>query len=166
MGVGPPPEDAVFASVYLLKAASDGTSTEWDVNASWTSVVRRPDWSRSGGVGGWVRADTFTVEPLYNASRDGGSRGGVGGGGAVVIDISTPISTPLEGTTRTNMTDADVDSGVRVIGVRHAWERYPQCSMYDGAGGWDHREDAIAATPFCFDLASLAPCSPARIPNP
>jgi hypothetical protein len=28
----------------------------------------------------------------------------------------------------------------RVTGVRYGWGRYLQCSLYNGAGGWDHRQ--------------------------
>lgn len=151
---GPPTEDTVFPSVYLQRSAPEGVSAEWDVNASWTSVVRS-DWS--DGDGWWVRADRFTVEPLHGDKSDAKTRGG--GGGAVVVEAAVSVRVPggLH----------SVDSvRVRVTGVRYAWERYPQCSLYDGAGGWDHREDAIAATPFCFDVASDALCLPTRIPDP
>jgi hypothetical protein len=189
---GPPPEGTVFPSVYLQQAAPAGTSVEWDVNASWTSVVRRSD----VGDGWWVRAHSFTVEPLHGRDEDkggGGGRGegGGGGGGAVVVEVSIPgiaavraVDFPDGVNDVNNVNGADdadeagdamgvaassnvYSSGgmlVRVLGVRYAWERYPQCSLYDGAGGWDHREGAIAAAPFCF--AGDRPCPPAKIPSP
>jgi hypothetical protein len=73
--------------------------------------------------------------------------------GAVTVEVTVPGEV------------AKADA-VSVSGVRYAWERYPQCSLYDGYGGWDHGEDAIAATPFCYDVEKDAPCPPTKIPNP
>lgn len=151
---GPPAEDTVFPSVYLQRAAPEGVSAEWDVNASWTSCVRS-DWSDGDG---WVRADNFTVKPLHDGGDETDARTKGGGGGAVVVEVAVSVRIPG----RVHSVDSVT---VRVTGVRYAWERYPQCSLYDGAGSWDHREDAIAATPFCFDVASDALCLPTRIPD-
>lgn len=42
-----------------------------------------------------------------------------------------------------------------MIGVRYAWEQWPQCSLYNGKGGPDNHT-GIAATPFCWN--GTAPC--------
>ena len=54
--------------------------------------------------------------------------------------------------------------GETVTGVRYAWERYPQCALYNGEGSHPEFEDAIAAAPFCFDVEANAPCEPVDIP--
>ena len=69
-------------------------------------------------------------------------RGGVAGEGSIVV--------------RTH--------GEKVTGVRYAWERYPQCALYNGEGSHPEFEDAIAAAPFCFDVEANAPCEPVDIP--
>ena len=137
----PPPEGAVFSSVYLHRTAPDGVSMEWDVNASWTSVARS-GWSTTGG---WVRADTFLVENTGDEAPEDAA--------AVVVEVTVPGG----------LAKGEV---VSVSAVRYAWERYPQCSLYDGSGSWDHREDGIAATPFCYDVDADAPCPPTKISNP
>ena len=154
----PPPEDAVLAFINLQKAASDGDSTECDVNASWTSVVRS-DWPVNGGDqrGGWVRADNFTVvDPPAPAPAPALALAPAAAAADrfVIVDVEIPGEVARAG--------VDV---VSVSGVRYAWERYPQCSLYDGTGGWDHREDGIAATPFCYDVEKNQPC-PAAAAEP
>ena len=50
-----------------------------------------------------------------------------------------------------------------VRGARYAWERYPQCMLYDGN---PEGNGGVAAAPFCFDLALNAPCAPTNPRNP
>ena len=40
--------------------------------------------------------------------------------------------------------------------ARYAWEAWPQCSLYNGAGGPDNHT-GIAGTPWCWD--GSAPCA-------
>ena len=56
--------------------------------------------------------------------------------------------------------------GQRVTKVRYAWERYPQCLVYNGVGSWQEYESAIPAAPFCFDAVANAPCPVVKLPNP
>ena len=57
-----------------------------------------------------------------------------------------------------------VSAGTVVRGARYAWERYPQCMLYDGDPEGEER--GVAAAPFCFDLARNAPCAPTNPRNP
>ena len=42
------------------------------------------------------------------------------------------------------------------VAARYAWEAWPQCSLYNGAGGPDDHA-GIAATPFCWNRT--VPCA-------
>jgi len=45
--------------------------------------------------------------------------------------------------------DVTLSAGESIVGVRFAWEGYPQCALYNGEGGPDDHA-GIAATPFRF----------------
>jgi hypothetical protein len=42
------------------------------------------------------------------------------------------------------------------IAVRYAWEAWPQCSVYNGKGGFDDHT-GIAGTPWCWDGTAVCP---------
>ena len=50
--------------------------------------------------------------------------------------------------------------------VRYAWERFPQCLLYNGVGGYEAYTDAMPAAPWCFDVVTGAPCPVRNLPNP
>ncbi|CAJ1925601.1 unnamed protein product [Cylindrotheca closterium] len=51
--------------------------------------------------------------------------------------VERPMSVALE----------QIPKGIRVLGIRYAWEAYPQCILYNGKGGPDDHE-GLPATPF------------------
>ena len=60
-----------------------------------------------------------------------------------------------------------IDSNVKKVKeVRYAWERFPQCLLYNGVGGYEAYTDAMPAAPWCFDVVTGAPCPVRNLPNP
>ena len=142
---GPMPDDVVLDAVHLVPRPKPGViAAEWNPDVSWTSVAFR------GSDDPWVRATAFEASDL--------GLNGLNGSNGFNGDESGWIATA-------ELADASLVSAETVVrGARYAWERYPQCMLYDGDPEGEER--GVAAAPFCFDLARNAPCAPTNPRNP
>ena len=148
---GPMPDDVTLDAIYLVPRPPAGRiAAEWDPSPSWTSVAFR------GSDDPWVRATSFEVDAIGNGRkrsetvRNGRRRtlNGDESGWIATAELSAEI----------------VTAETVVRGARYAWERYPQCALYDGNP--KEENGGVAAAPFCFDLARNAPCAPTNPRNP
>ena len=130
---GPMPDDVVLDAVHLVPKPEPGK-----IAAEWNPD---PSWTSvafRGSDDPWVRATSFEVD-AGNGEESGW--------------IATA-----------ELADASLVSAETVVrGARYAWERYPQCMLYDGN---PEGNGGVAAAPFCFDLALNAPCAPTNPRNP
>ena len=142
---GPMPDDVALDAVYLVPRPPAGRiAAEWDPDPSWTSAAFR------GSDDPWVRATSFEVGVPRGVPRVPTNMAGHG-------DESGWIATA-------ELSAETVTAETAVRGARYAWERYPQCALYDGDPGGGN--GGVAAAPFCFDLARNAPCAPTNPRNP